>query len=1073
MTTIFELLEQWTVTQPGKILFEFRNRQGEATERYTYQSFQERTLSLAAHLMEVSALRAGDRVLIAYPPGLKSITALLACARAGLIGVPVAFPKSHDDAAVRRLLAIAADCEPAAFLSDNLHAGKLPRLIRDSAQSRLRILNTDEFVDTAARPARRCHDEVLFLQYTSGSTGHPRGVVVSHGSVIANAQATLDHTPIGVSWLPQHHDMGLIGYYLFPIVSGGTSYGFAPADFLRRPAAWLRMISDVQATYTSSPNFGYEYCLRDGMIREDEVDGVDLSSLRVLMNAAEPARRQTILRFYQRFRRYGLRRAACTVAYGLAENTLNVAHGGLNTLRLDRQALNAGRIVIVEGSHGREIAEYASCGKPAPGVVVRIRDPDSCRPSAPLGIGEICIGGASVTRGYWNNQEATRRLFCSDDDAGNRNKPLLRTGDLGFLHADELYVCGRIKDLIKVRGANFFPDDLEAAIDTSGAAVRPRGCCAFQTLDGRVVILVEPMRVDNMPDPARLARWVRKSCGLLPDFLAIVPPRTIVITTSGKIGRADTRALFLAGNVQVLAACRSDATPDGAVMNPSTDWRAAVRCAYSRLGIADDNEALADLGVDSLGLTELQLELEEALRRFGFVALAESLDAPLLQRLSLRDLLSLLEPLDRGPGEGARAAFDALTSLRASTDDAMRAQMLLDKYRPFQNPSLRAATHSKGGPDILLTGATGFFGPFLLDELLRQTGATIHVLVRASGSEHAMERIEAALQRARLPTSTRCQTLRNRVRPVCGDLSLPKWGLTDAQWDALARRVGEVYHNGACVNYVMTYEAMRGANIDGTHTALQLAFDSGARTLHLVSSTFIFGWTAKGVLLETDCNIEMQALDFGYAQSKWVAEQQAIRARAHGLNVRIYRPSLISVSTRGAGDADDVAIRVLAFMIRHGIAVDTPNQLSIVAADVLAHNLIGISLLKEGASPALHLTADRYYSMTDLTRVITRDFGYPFTYYDIPNFIDRLNRLCSPGDPVYPLLDFFNRSADKIAVMRLKRYSKVAYHRSRARLHDPIANPTLSQTAGYLMRYLLEQGLIEPLGARPRYGETV
>ena len=160
-------------------------------------------------------------------------------------------------------------------------------------------------------------------------------------------------------------------------------------------------------------------------------------------------------------------------------------------------------------------------------------------------------------------------------------------------------------------------------------------------------------------------------------------------------------------------------------------------------------------------------------------------------------------------------------------------------------------------------------------------------------------------------------------------------------------------------------------------------------------------------------------------------------------------------------------------MIRHGIAVDTPNQLSIVAADVLAHNLIGISLLKEGASPALHLTADRYYSMTDLTRVITRDFGYPFTYYDIPNFIDRLNRLSSPGDPVYPLLDFFNRSADKIAVMRLKRYSKVAYHRSRARLHDPIANPTLSQTAGYLMRYLLEQGLIEPLGARPRYGETV
>ena len=263
------------------------------------------------------------------------------------------------------------------------------------------------------------------------------------------------------------------------------------------------------------------------------------------------------------------------------------------------------------------------------------------------------------------------------------------------------------------------------------------------------------------------------------------------------------------------------------------------------------------------------------------------------------------------------------------------------------------------GEAILLTGATGFFGPFLLDALLRQTDADIHVLVRATSPEHAMERVEAALKNARVLTSAHRRMLDLRVRPVCGDLSLPRWGLTDGQWSDLAHCVGEVFHNGACVNYLMTYEAMRSTNVDGTRTALQFAFDSGARALHLVSSTFIFGWTARGVLPETECNAEMQALDFGYAQTKWVAEQQAIDARAHGLDVRIYRPSLISVSTQGAGDSNDVAIRMLAFMIRHGIAVDTPNQLSIVAADVIARNVVGISRLDGGVSPAFHVTADQ------------------------------------------------------------------------------------------------------------------
>ncbi|MBA5635716.1 thioester reductase domain-containing protein [Duganella sp. LX20W] len=1099
MDSIFDLLEHWTGLQPDKVLFEFRDRLGQTSARHTYRSFHAHTLALAARLMATPSLAPGARVLLAYPAGLEGVAALLACARAGMIGVPVALPRTAGDTAMRRLHAIGENCGAAALLTDDLHAARLAQLFAAAGTTPpwpLLALDDGAASQDAGQvvgslPPRR-HERLLFLQYTSGSTGLPRGVMVSHENVIANARATLDHVPTGVSWLPQHHDMGLIGYYLFPIISGGSNYGFAPVDFLRRPSLWLRMIAEVGATYSSSPNFGFEYCLREGKVSDAELDGVDLSCLRVLMNAGEPARPDTIRRFHRRFARFGLARTACTVAYGLAENTLNVTHGGCGSVAVVRDARAgadiATTLALADAAAGGRAVEYASCGTPVAGVEVRICAAESGRAVAELEVGEIRVGGPCVTAGYWNNAAATRALLGGpvDEGGGIEDRWPLRTGDLGFLHQGQLYVCGRSKDMLIIGGANFFPDDLEQAVAASGAAVRPRGICAFQCDDGSVTVLAEPLRADTLPDPAMLALAIRATCGLLPDQLHVVAPGTVAMTTSGKIARAETRALFEAGKAEALASWRNDAPElpqESDQASEQTSWRSAVQRAFARQGIASDSVALADLGIDSLALTEIQLELEDVLRGFGSGALAEALDAQLLQRLSQRSLLSALAPLDHGQDGGADAAMAALAQLRAALDDAIAVRMLEDRDRPLPATEDRShplpAAEDRGHPlaavdslappagragrAILLTGVTGFFGPFLLDELLRQGDDELVLLVRASDPAVAMARVEAALRHARLLTPALHAQLRARARAVCGDLALPSWGLDPAQWLALAHSVGEVFHNGACVNYVMTYEAMRATNVEGTRTALRLARDSGARCLHLVSSTFIFGWSAKGVLLESDCNAGMEALDFGYAQSKWVAEQQALAARAAGMDVRIYRPSLISVSTQGAGDDNDVALRMLAFMIRHGIAVDTPNQLSIVAADVIAHNIVAIARQPQAPVTPLHVTADHYYSMTALTRVIERDFGYQFRYYDIPHFIDQLNLRCSASDPVYPLLDFFNRSADKIAAMQLKRYSSNAYRQARDALEDGRADPSLELTASYLVRYLLEQGMIAPL----------
>ena len=281
-------------------------------------------------------LKRGDRALLVYPPGLEVIVAFFACARLGAIPVPVYPPMNTNEfqrealrnwrtfsvLTARRgsLLRLTASTDPTSECSGRrLTYSRLPIT---PALPDLDWVTTDDVKGQASQSFGYESNPVLFLQYTSGSTSDPKGVIVSHENVIHNCLATVDHQPTGVSWLPQYHDMGLIGYYLYPVITGGTTYGFSPTDFLKRPGLWLQTLSRFQATCGSSPNFGFDYCLREDKIPSDQLADLDLSSLRFLMNASEPARPETYRRFLERFAPYGLRPQAHVVAYGLAENTL-------------------------------------------------------------------------------------------------------------------------------------------------------------------------------------------------------------------------------------------------------------------------------------------------------------------------------------------------------------------------------------------------------------------------------------------------------------------------------------------------------------------------------------------------------------------------------------------------------------------------------------------------------------------------------------------------------------------------------------------------------------------------------
>lgn len=1071
MQTLIDYLQMWQARRPHQTLFRFVDAEGRELDRYTYGSFDERTRELAAYLSTEAGLKPGDRALLVYPPGLEMVAAFFACARIGVIAVPVSPPLPMSfEAGLAKLSFIARDSQAKAVLSTK----ELEHTFRELLGHRqgalpwpdverlpeLPWVATDATREFGGEPVADTPGRVLFLQYTSGSTSDPKGVVVTHANVIANASAFTD-SEVAVSWLPQHHDMGLISAYLYIVVLGGTTHGMSPEDFLKRPSSWLRLISEARATQSPAPNFALEYCLRDDKLPASELAGVDLSSLKSMVIGAEPLRAKTFARFRERFAPYGLRPDAVTGAYGLAENTLAVTLQGRQTVVVNKRALQQ-NVVRVEKAvaQNHNQTPLVSSGKPTAGTVVRIVDPESRRALVEGRVGEIWLAGPSKGGGYWHRPDVTAEMFEARIH-GDDEHTYLRTGDLGFLYEGELFVCGRTKDLIIVRGVNCYPSDIEAVVERSAAQVR-HGCVAAFSVEREdeeaLVVVAEVRDEHDLPDAKALARAIRRHGHIDPHTILFVPPRSIPKTTSGKIRRSQTRQLWLDDKLPVLATWvqKTHIGPDAGT-GPLGRFRHLIE-SYDLTGYEDCS--FADLGIDSLALAELRADLQALLEEHGAGELAEEVNTRLLQRLTVAEFFRLMRQFGDRSGQPVDALRRALDQLSAEYEAQETEQMRADARLPL--PALPPA---RPGPvrDILLTGATGFLGPFLVNSLLGQTSHTIHALIRATDPGHGLDRIVASLRRAQLWSPALEAEVRARVRVVCGDLAEPHLGIGEAEFGRLADTVDAIVHNGALVNYVRTYDALRPANVLGTLELLRLAMTDHRKTFHLVSSTFIYGWSTEPVVGEWDANAKMSGLDFGYSQTKWVAEQLVLAARRQGLDVRIYRPSLISPTRAGFGSQDDILVRLTAFMIEHGLAVDALNQISLLPADLIADHVVALMGLPTDATSGGHvynMTADDYYNLTDITRVLSERHGYRFDYHNIPSFVEQLNRRCTPRDQLYPLVDFLVRSADKIAAMRDKRYDNAQYRGARAMAKVHLREPALTDTVDNLVRFLRREQLI-------------
>ncbi|MGZ3461580.1 MAG: AMP-binding protein, partial [Archangium sp.] len=531
----------------------------------------------------------------------------------------------------------------------------------------LRWVATDEVPEGAEHGWKRpevAGDSLAFLQYTSGSTGTPKGVMLTHGNLLHNlAQihrafaASTDS--VGVIWLPPYHDMGLIGGILEPLYGGLPVALMSPLDFLKRPLRWLEAISRFRGTHSGGPNFAFELCTRK--ISPEERERLDLSSWELAFCGAEPIRPETLERFVQAFGPCGFRREAFYPCYGLAEGTLIVSgvdKGKGPTLQAVRQeALSRNQVVPVEAGDP-DARVLVGCGQTVADQEIRIVAPESMRECAPGQVGEIWVSGPSVAQGYWQRPEETARAFQARTADGHG--PFLRTGDLGFLRGTELFITGRLKDLLILRGRNHYPQDLELTAEQAHPALRPGCGAAFSVeVEGEErLVLVQEV------DPRRQLAGVDEVLGVVRQKLAevhelqlhalvLIEPGSIPKTSSGKIQRQGTRAAWLAGELKEVMAWREQA-PEAAASVPTGStaapraldtaeaiemWlreRVAARAGV-RPEVVEAEQPITRYGLDSLGAAELANDAEHAL---GVALPMESLLRGPTPRALARELLA-------------------------------------------------------------------------------------------------------------------------------------------------------------------------------------------------------------------------------------------------------------------------------------------------------------------------------------------------------------------------------------------------------------------------------------------------
>lgn len=625
--TIVDCMLANAKAQPNKIAFRYVQDLGIPPQELSNKDLWQKSAAIANFLLGVAD--SGSRIMLLFPPGIDYIKAFYGCLLAGMVAVPLYPPRRNVKS--DRIINVAKSCQSVIALTSELEMANTQAswVKQNTTGLSLCFYSTDTIATSA-------HDFIpldidpsvpAFLQYTSGSTGIPKGVIITHENIMANvsylsAMASGTQQDVFVNWLPLFHDLGLVTAVLWPVYLGASSTLMAPATFVGNPGAWLKTISHYRGSMCGAPNFAYDLCT--DKVSDADLSSLDLSCWRVAYNAAEPVRAETLNKFLNRFSHCGFKEEAFYPGYGMAEATVFIT-GGNSAVKPTHISVNKKTIL----EHKLELVDEAdlmattlvSCGTSMLPHDVRIVDPNTGCELSDGNVGEIWFSGPSVSPGYWGLAELSGATFNQKIVGQDINANCyLKTGDLGVIWSGELFVTGRIKDLIILRGRNYYPQDLEASTAAAHAAVRQGYCAAFSVSEGNieqlfVVAEIERKYVRTI-NTEEVVSAVRQRVALdhqvSVDYVVLLKPYKIPVTSSGKIQRSLTRKLFLAKELDIIAQAKSVSV--NTYVAPSSEIESllsAIWCSVlelDRIGIADN---FFDLGGSSLKALEASAEVRK------------------------------------------------------------------------------------------------------------------------------------------------------------------------------------------------------------------------------------------------------------------------------------------------------------------------------------------------------------------------------------------------------------------------------------------------------------------------------
>lgn len=652
--TIVDKLFSHMQSSPNDIAFRYLQDLDTAPQELSYKGLWLEAASIAGFLRGIA--NPGDCIMLFFPPGMAYIKAFYGCLLAGMVAVPLYPPRRNSKS--DRILSVAQSCQSSVALTTRSELENIQTSWseQNSLNLPLNFYATDSLVLTS-QSLTSCPDLdpsfPAFLQYTSGSTGSPKGVIVTHGNIVANVtylslKAGGTKNDIFVNWLPLFHDLGLITAVLWPVYLGASSTLMAPATFVRNPVIWLKAISQYRGSMCGAPNFAYDLCTNK--ISAVELSELDLSSWRVAYNAAEPVRAETLNNFSKYFSVCGFMPEAFYPGYGMAEATVFITGGDSSAkpaqLTVNKKILSEHRLELINEDEPNAI-KIVACGSALPPHDVRIVDPETnCE--LPNGcVGEIWFSGPSVSPGYWGLTELSKDTFNQKivgQDVGLNS--YLRTGDLGVIYSGDLFVTGRIKDLIILRGKNYYPQDIEISVVDAHFSLKKGACAAFSLSENNIEQLVVVVEVEREYFRAINANEVISAVRqrvLLEhevnvDRVVLLKPYKIPLTSSGKIQRKKTRDLLLQGGLDVVA--EANAAKHNDYVPPETDIEKIlcdIWCSVLEIDSISITDNFFDVGGNSLSALEISAELRN---KFSSVSIDPE---QLLEMPSIAQLAKFLE----------------------------------------------------------------------------------------------------------------------------------------------------------------------------------------------------------------------------------------------------------------------------------------------------------------------------------------------------------------------------------------------------------------------------------------------